>query len=246
MFKILFFLPISLFAFNNLDEIFFPPSLNHFLGTDYLGRDIFLRILQAIRNSLLASFACSFLSIIFGIIYVFMARFSFYIFFINFLNIFLALPSLLFVMIFQSNFESDVFGMILVIALTHWAYVAKTIDSKLNYLEKMEFYECALVLGSSKIKAFFKELMPACFGVLSILFVINIIHFIYSESLLSFFGIGFSLNTPSLGNLLNEANNAFSYGAWWAVLFPVFAILFIILILFYLNSKLQDYFGEKI
>ena len=248
MLKLLLLLPCFIFAYdlNNLDEIYQAPSLFHIFGTDYLGRDVFLRILIAIKNSLLAGVICSFLTIFFGIFYVFLARFSFYNFFINLLNMFLALPSFIFIMLFQSFFQGGILEMIFIIALGHWAYVAKIIDTKINYFEKMDFYECALVLGCSKIRAFFKEFIRACFGIFSVLFVINIIHFIYSESLLSFFGIGFSVNTPSLGNLLNEANQAFIYGAWWAVFFPIMAIFLIVLFLFYISSILQNYFGEKL
>ena len=224
-------------------SFYLAPNSNHFFGTDMLGRDLFSRVLYALRNSIFIGVCASSLALVFALFYLLLARMFFYNFFMRILDLFLALPSLLLMMFFQSFIEGSFISMIFIIALSHYAFIAKLFESELRALEKLEFYEAALVLGSSKIRAFFKELLPPCFSLLFLLFVLNIIHAISTEATLSFFGLGLPFDIPSLGNILNDASKAIFIGAWWVIVFPLLALLMLILLLLWLSNFLQKYWG---
>lgn len=230
----------------HLDSIYQSPSKEYIFGTDSLGRDLFIRLLFALKTSFLIGIFASFFTICFACFYVFLMRLVFYSFFIRLLNIFLSLPILLLLMFFQSFLQGGFWSMIFIIALAHFPFIAKVLEDELKHLEKLEFYECALVLGCSKIRAFFKELLPPCFSLLMVLFVLNVIHAINTESTLSFFGLGLAFEIPSLGNILNDASKAIFLGAWWMIVFPLLFILGLILPLLLLARFWQNIFGIRL
>lgn len=232
--------------FGNINAIYIAPNLKHILGTDMLGRDLFTRILYGIKTSFFIGLLSSFLTLVLALFYVFVARLFFYTFFIRLLDMFLALPFLLLMMFFSGFIRGNDLSIILIIALTHWSFVAKLFASELKRLENLEFYQAALVLGSTKTKAFFKDLLPPCFSLLSVLFVLNIVHAISTEATLSFFGLGLDFEIASLGNILNEASKAVFIGAWWIVLYPLLALLILILPLLVLSAYLRKYFGVSL
>ncbi|ARE81096.1 ABC transporter permease [Campylobacter helveticus] len=232
--------------FGDINKIHIAPNLGHLFGTDILGRDLFTRIFYAIKTSFFIGFISSFLTLALALFYVLLARLLFYEFFMRLLDMFLALPFLLLMMFFSSFMEGNFISMVLIIALTHWSFVAKLFANELKRLESLEFYQASLVLGSTKIRAFFRDLLPPCFSLLSVLFVLNIIHAIGTEATLSFFGLGLGFEIASLGNILNEASKAIFIGAWWMVVYPLLALLVLILPLLALSVYLRKYLGVRL
>ncbi|WP_141084629.1 ABC transporter permease subunit, partial [Campylobacter jejuni] len=110
------------------------------------------------------------------------------VFWMRILEFFLALPAFLLMMFFQSMITSDVFLMIFLIALIHWCFIARIIESELKRLENLDFYKANIVLGRTKFRAFFKDLIPALKTLIFTLFIFNIVHAIATEATLSFFG----------------------------------------------------------
>lgn len=240
-----FFSPYAL-GFGELVDSKLAPNVSHFFGTDLLGRDLFTQIAYALRVSLFVGFSSSLLAIIFAVIFVLIARCFFYSFFMRSLDAILAMPSLLIVLFFQSFLGGNLFVMSFVIALGHFAFIAKVLDSKLDSIMKSEFYLCAISLGSTKFRAFYNDLLPPCVNLLAILFVINIAHAISHEATISFFGLGVPLDSASLGGLLSEGARAILSGAWWLVIYPVIFLLALVLPLLGVASLLQDRFGVSI
>lgn len=232
--------------FSDLDKSNLAPNFTHFFGTDLLGRDLFTQIAYALRISIFVGFASAFLSVIFAIFYVLLARFLFYNFLMRSLDAILALPSLILIMFFQAIFGGNLLTMCLIIALSHFAAMAKLLDSELNSLMKSDFYLCAISLGSTKFRAFIRDLLPACVNLFLVLFIFQIAHAISNEAVLSFFGFGVSLDDFSLGRLLNDGAKAVFIGAWWLILFPVLFLLFLILPLLNFANLMQDKLGVKI
>lgn len=222
---------------NELANARMSPNLSHFFGTDLLGNDLFTQIAYALRVSFFVGFVAAFMSIVLAIIYTLLARCFFYDFFIRSLDAILAFPNLLLIMFFQSFFGGNLLMMAFIIALGHFAFIAKLLDSELNRLMKSDFYLCALALGSTRLKAFYTDLLPACINLLFVLFVLNVAHSIGSEATLSFFGLGVNLDEVSLGKLLNEGAKAIFTGTWWLIVFPVVFLLALILPLFAFASS---------
>ena len=215
------------------------PSFEHWFGTDLLGRDLFLRILASFKISLWIGFAASSLSLMFALIFVGFFHFYFQSLGSRIIDMFLALPSLLFVMFIQSFLRGGEGLMIFVIALGHWAFVARVLESEIVKIQHQDFYQCALVLGASKFRAFLSEILPTCFHILFVLWILNFAHAIGSEATLSFFGLGLEPTQASLGNILSDSSKAIFIGAWWMVLFPILALMTLILPLLFFAHSLQ-------
>ncbi|MCX2682673.1 ABC transporter permease [Campylobacter sp. MIT 21-1685] len=237
--------PFSVNA-TDLNALHLAPNGKQILGTDFFGRDLFSRLLFALRNSLFIGIASSFLTLLFACAYVLLARLCFYSFFMRILDLCLALPFLLLLMFFQSFFESSALKMIVLIALAHWSFVAKVVESEMKKNENLDFYKAALVLGASKTKLFFKDLLPSCLSLLFVLFLFHIVHSINTEATLSFFGLGLGFEIPSLGTLLSDSQRAVFIGAWWMILFPLLILLILILPLLWLANSLQKIWGMRV
>lgn len=230
----------------DINALHLAPNTKQILGTDFFGRDLFSRLLFALRNSIFIAVSSSFLTLCFACLYVLLARMCLYNFFMRILDLCLALPFLLLLMFFQSFFEANVFNMIFLIALVHWSFIAKLIESEMRKFENLDFYKASLVLGASKTKLFFKDLLPGCLSLLFVLFLFNTIHSIGTEATLSFFGLGLAFEIPSFGTLLNDSQKAVFIGAWWIILFPLLSLLAFILPLLWLGGFLQKLWGMKL
>lgn len=231
---------------SDLSSVKLPPSFNHFFGTDLLGRDLFLRCAKALQVSFLVGFLASFLALTLGIGFAFLAQLFARNFFLALFDALLALPALLVAMFVASVMGGNLSLTILVLGFGHFAFIAKVLDSEFELLKKSDFYLCAIVLGNTRLKILFFELLPACLHIIGVVFILNIAHAISGEASLSFFGLGVPLGEASLGNLLSEGAKALFLGAWWLILYPVALILALILPLLHLGLVLQDKFGVKL
>ena len=231
---------------SGLESAKIAPNFTHFFGTDLLGKDLFTQIAYGLRVSILVGFSASFMAIIFAIAFVLISRCFFYNFFMRSLDAILAMPNLLIVLFFQSFLGGGLLTMSFVIALGHFAFIAKVLDSAVDSAMKSEFYLCAISLGSTRFRAFYNDLLPPCINLLAVLFVINIAHSISHEATLSFFGLGVPLDCASLGVLLGDGARAIFSGAWWIVVYPVIFLLALMLPLLGVASALQNRFGVKI
>ncbi|NDJ27754.1 ABC transporter permease [Campylobacter sp. MIT 12-8780] len=222
------------------------PSFKHFFGTDLLGRDLFVRCAYALRVSFFVGFIASFLALTIALVYAFVSRLFLHTFFLGVIDALLALPSLIIVMFVQSFLGANLFVMACIIALAHFAYIVKLLDNEIDKVQKTDFYLSAIVLGSTRLKALLRQVLPASLNIILVIFILNIAHAIGNEASLSFFGLGVNLGEASLGILLSEGAKAIFIGAWWLVVFPLFFLLLLILPLLALANFLQDSLGVKI
>lgn len=231
---------------SDLNKASLAPSLSHLFGTDILGRDLLTRCAKALGVSLFVGFSTSFLALFLGLVFALLSRLFWHNFFLGLFDMLLALPSLLIAMFAQSVLGGGLYLTIIVLALGHFAFIAKLLYVELENLSKSDFYLCAIVLGSSRLKALFYQLMPAYINICFVLFILNTAHAISGEATLSFFGLGVALGEPSLGNLLSEGARALFIGAWWLILFPVLLLLCLIMPLLALGNSLQDKFSVNV
>ena len=229
----------------HLESLHQTPNFTYILGTDFLGRDLFSRLLFALRTSLIIGISSSLLAIIFALCYLLLARCFFYAFWMRILEFFLALPAFLLMMFFQSFVASNIFLMIFLIAIIHWCFIARIMESELKRLENLDFYKANIVLGRTEFRAFFKDLLPALKTLIFTLFIFNIIHAIATEATLSFFGLGLGFEIPSLGTLLNDSSKAVFIGAWWMIFFPLLTLLLLFLPLLWLGNFLQKIWSVR-
>lgn len=230
---------------DNLMDINLPPSHTHILGCDFLGRDLFSLILYALRISLIVGFFSAFFTIVITCLYALGSLIKPLSPLLDMLlDIFLALPSLLVIMFALTLFGGSIASMVLIIALAHWPFCARTVIEEFKGIRRSDFYIASIASGATPFRAFIHDVLPALGSLLLVLFIINFAHAIGMEALLSFFGLG--VDAPSFGNILNNGINALLSDAWHIIAFPCVAIFLLIVSLFGISLHVQEYFGIRL
>lgn len=213
------------------DNLLMPPSRQHLLGTDSLGRDILSRIIYGARISLSIGIIAVGISIAIGLILG--ASAGFYgglvdILIMRFLDIMLCFPTFFLILAVVAVMEPSIFNIMVVIGLTSWMGPARLIRGEILSLKQREFILAEIALGASSWRLITKHLIPNAMGPVLVNATLGIAGAILLESGLSFLGLGVQPPTASWGNILIEAKSTLGV-AWWITIFPGMAILVTIL-----------------
>ena len=186
------------------------PSLVHIFGTDKLGRDIFVRVMYGARISLSIAFASAFINLFIGIFY---GGFAGYVggrvdmFLMRTVDIIYSVPSLLYVILILMVFGNNAISMIIAISVTSWVGMARQVRSQVMSLKETEFAMAAKVIGASHYRILIKHLIINAIGPIIVTLTMMVPSVIFTESFLSFVGIGISAPQSSWGVLLNESRS---------------------------------------
>ncbi len=192
----------------DLSNTFDSVSFRHLLGTDNLGRDNFVRLLTATRQSLLISLSASLFSIFIGLIIGVTSGLSNTktdFLWMRFSDIFLAFPKF-FVFILMLGFTNFSFlRFIFVLAILSWMEPAKIIRTEIKTIKGSLYYQAALCQGIHPFRIFHTILLPNIISIVSAAFALQTSSMVIIESGLSFLGLGVQAPQISLGTLLNQA-----------------------------------------
>lgn len=230
-----------------------PPSLEHPMGTDDLGRDMLARVMLGGRVSLSVGVAAMLISITVGTLIGAVAGFfggRIDSILMRITDLFLALPVvpllLLLIFLFRDTLrralgpETGIFVLIVfVIGILNWMTVARLVRSSFLSLKEKEFVEAARALGVTEPKIMFKHILPNALGPIIVAATIGVGAAIITESVLSFLGLGFPPDVPTWGRLLYDGQNFLDFAAWM-VLFPGFLIFLAVLCINYVGDGLRD------
>lgn len=237
------------------------PSLAHPLGTDSLGRDMLVRILYGARISLSVGIVACIINLTIGVLYGGIAG---YIggrvdnIMMRIVDIIYSIPTMLYVILlsvvfrdsFSKLFESGAFswmkaagsGLIsiyLAIGLSYWVVMARIVRGQILSLKEQEYITAARTLGASGSRILLRHLIPNCVGPIIVTTMLLIPDAIFTESFLSFIGLGVDAPVPSWGGLASDALGAFrSY--FYLLLFPCLAISITILTFNLFGDGLRD------
>lgn len=225
-------------------DIMAPPSKEHPLGTDHMGRDILARVLYGTRASIIVGITAALIAIIFSIIIGVASGYYGGIFgeiLMRFTDIFLVLPFIALVIVLTSILGRSIMNIILVIGITSWPTAARIIRSETLSLKKRPFVERARAIGSRDLHIIIRHILPNVLPLATANAVLTISVAILSESFLSFIGLG-DPTTISWGGMLSDAfnNNAMIIGAWWFVLLPGCALALLSLGFAFLGHALDE------
>ncbi len=184
----------------------------HYLGTDYLGRDMLARVMIGARVSLLIGFGAPLIYILIGIIYGGISGY-----FGGFVDdvmmriadIVSTIPDLLMVIMLQVFLGSGVFTLIIALVLVAWARSARQIRGETLKLREAEFVQAARVLGTSTPKILLRHIFPNVLGTVLVLFTLAIPQAIFTEAFLSFIGLGIEPPLASWGSVTREGAKVF-------------------------------------
>lgn len=238
--------PLATEAANKLQ----PPSREHLMGTDDMGRDVFSRILYAGRVSLTVGFLATFASLILGLI---VGGLSGYFggpldnFLMRVTDLFLSFPTL-FVLILLSallretnlNFlRSGMLPVVFVIAILSWMGLARLVRASFLSLREQEFVVAARALGVKPGRIVARHILPNSLSAIIVNSTLFVAYSIILESGLSYLGFGVQPPTPTWGNMLNRSQ-IYVYVAPWLGIFPGLMIFFTVISINYIGDGLRD------
>jgi ABC-type dipeptide/oligopeptide/nickel transport system permease subunit len=199
------------------------PSKAHPMGTDLLGRDLFVRCAQGIRVSLmiaaLAALVSTVIGVVIGSVSAALGGWTDRVV-MRVVDATNALPHLLMGVVIVSLWRGQWWAIIASIGLTHWTQVARIVRSELLSVRTREHVLAAVIGGASRVQVWSTHLLPVIVPQAMIAVVLLLPHAIWHESSLSFLGVGLQPNDPSLGTLLQDARSGILAGGWWLLAFP--------------------------
>lgn len=207
------------------------PSLDHIFGTDLLGRDMLLRTLLALGQSigmgLFAGFVSTALAVILGLM-ASVNRVADRIVGIA-TELFLGLPHFVLLMLVAYAAGGGVQGVILGVGLTHWPRLARLLRHETQRVLASDYVAVSRGLGRNSIWVARKHLLPHLIPQIIAGFVLIFPHAILHEAGLSFIGLGVPPHLPSIGVILSESLRALGSGLWWLAFFPGLGLLLVAL-----------------
>ncbi len=219
-----------------------PPSLQHFLGTDQLGRDAFSRMLFGSRVSLSVGFVAVAISISIGIL---VGAISGYYsgwtdaLLMRFVDIMLCFPSFFLILTVVALLGPSLFKVMVVIGITSWMGTSRFVRAEFLSLRERDFVQAAKALGVKDHRIIFRHILPNALAPVFVTATLDVATAILVEAGLSFLGFGVQPPAPSWGNILTEGRT-YIFDAWWLTVFPGLSILLTVLSFNLLGEGLRD------
>ncbi len=192
----------------DLEHKFAPPSLEHPLGCDHLGRDELSRLIYAARVSMGSALVIAASILIFGFAAGATAGFlggRTDAVLMRLCDVFLTFPTFILAMFMVGVLGTGLTNVILAVALTHWAWYARIIRSLALTLKHRDYVLAARISGSGRLKTAWLHILPPIAAQLAILATLDIGHMMMHVSGLSFLGLGVTPPTPEWGVMISDA-----------------------------------------
>ena len=225
-----------------------PPSPEHWLGTDQLGRDIASRLVYGARISLVIGIVVVALAGVFGTLVGLVAGYTGGLVdetLMRVTEVFLAFPPLILAMAIAGALGPSLTNAIIAIAAVTWAIYARLTRGQILSLRRREFVEAARAIGASRARILARHLLPNALAPLLIQASFDMGSAIISAAGLSFIGFGAQPPTPEWGVMISEGRNFISTQPWLS-LFPGLAILFAVGSFNLLGDGLRDLFDPRL
>lgn len=228
-------------------QILLPPSFEHILGTDRLGRDLFSRVMQGGQISLiigiLSSIIASFMGLMVGISAGFFQKGTDKVIIVM-IDLFLTFPTFFLLLALISYMSASIWVLVIIISITGWMGMARMIRSESFAISNAPFIKILKLSQVSNLKIIIKYFAPLLAPIFFISFTFGVSGAILAESGLSFLGIGITPPQISWGVILSEGKEVIDI-AWWLSFFPGLLIFLVTFSLIQISDYLQAKSNEK-
>jgi len=233
-----------------IQNMFFSPSFEHLFGTDFLGRDIFSRIVKGTEAFFLPGLLCIIVSTSFGLGFGILSGYyprylSKVIFYM--LNIVDSIPRIIIILIIIILFNPSIYVIMVFVGITSIPKTASYIRAKVEMLKEQRFMDACRALGLSQGTIIFKHIIWLYSkSILVIQATLRMGESVLIETSLSYLGIGVQGPIPSWGNMVAMGKDYFFQGKIWLSTIPAVTILMTIMGLYLLGDGLNSLYNEKV
>tara|TARA_B100000497_G_C7648614_1_gene390103 strand:- start:489 stop:1391 length:903 start_codon:yes stop_codon:yes gene_type:complete len=223
------------------------PSARTIMGTDYLGRDVFVGIIYGTRPTMIIALTATLVTVLIGVtIGAIAGYFGGWVdnTLMRLTEFFQVLPPLVFAMVIVAVFSSDVFVVIFAIAITTWTTEARLTRAEYLKIREQEYVTASHAIGDKKLRIITKIILPNAMPPIIVAITLRVGITVIYEAALSFLG----LTDPDVitwGKMIGLSRDYF-FNAWWTVTFPGLAILLVVLCIALIGDGLNDALNPKL
>jgi peptide/nickel transport system permease protein len=209
------------------------PVPQHLFGTDWMGRDMFLRTVAGMSTSVLvglfAAGASSVIALVLGLVAALGGRkadaaVSWLI------DLMMGLPHIILLILVSFALGKGFWGVAIGVALTHWPGLARIVRAEVLQCRQAAYVTAASRLGQGRLRIALRHMVPQILPQFLVGLILLFPHAILHEAALTFLGFGLSPEQPAIGIILSESMNYLSAGMWWLAVFPGCALIATVLL----------------
>jgi peptide/nickel transport system permease protein len=219
------------------------PSAEHPMGADFMGRDLYSRVIYGARTSLAVAFGATALGVVLGVLIGLASGFlggAVDLTIQRFIDMLQSLPTLILAMAMAAALGPSLTNTIIAIAIPKLPSIARVIRASTLSLREMPFVEAARAMGMSEWRIAIRHVLPNTLAPLIVLATAGLGTAILVEASLSFLGLGVPEPHPSWGRMLSESAAEYARTAPWLVIFPGLAITLAVFGTNLLGDALRD------
>jgi peptide/nickel transport system permease protein len=258
------------YARENIDNRYAPPSRLHFMGTDYMGRDVLSRAIAgtstAVKVGVMASIISAFIGVLLGTLAGYYGGktddFVVWIY-----STFASMPTLLFILAFALlvskgflcpsiaaglkktasaiNTDLGMMAVYLAIGITGWVTLCRVVRAETLKLRESGYVQAAKVAGQNSLKIIVRHILPNLFHLVIIYFTLRFAYAIMTEVIVSYLGLGVQM-APSWGAMISDGQAGLWRGIWWEVAAASGFMFFLVLALHILGDSLRDLLDPRL
>jgi peptide/nickel transport system permease protein len=218
-----------------------PPNLNHVMGTDNFGRDIFSRVLHGARLSLEVGAAVMVLTVavgvVFGLLSGYFPRLDGPI--MRVMDAMMAFPAILFGIAIMAVLGPKTVNVVIALSVVYAPRTVRIVRASVLATKQLDYVEAVRAQAAGQFRILFRHILPNCMSPLVVQATFNFAYAVLAEASLSFVGAGAPPPTPSWGNILSEGR-IYMQSAPWITVFPGVAIALTVLGLNLAGDGLRD------